>query len=129
MKNTSVANNHDSSGAADDLNGIVVGSLGNNLIGTTGPSGQAPVAEHNLTISNHRITSASNGWDPTDLLNADPKLGALTNNGGPTQTMALLSGSPALAAGGSSINVAGVIAQLPATDQRGYSRTSGGKVD
>ncbi|WP_223847121.1 T9SS type A sorting domain-containing protein [Hymenobacter montanus] len=43
----------------------------------------------------------------------DPLLSPLANNGGPTQTMALRAGSPAIDAGGSS---------CPATDQRGLVR-------
>jgi hypothetical protein len=46
----------------------------------------------------------------------NPKLGPLAENGGPTQTMALLSGSPAIDAGTASV--------APATDQRGVSRES-----
>src|SRR5262249_33086904 len=52
-----------------------------------------------------------------DLLNVDPKLDALADNGGPTMTMALLAGSPA-------INAANT-ATAPATDQRGASRPPG----
>ena len=44
----------------------------------------------------------------------DPKLGPLANNGGPTLTMALLPGSPAIDAGNTSL--------APATDQRGFPR-------
>jgi hypothetical protein len=51
----------------------------------------------------------------------DPLLGPLQDNGGPTWTMALLSGSPALAAG----DIDGV----PATDQRGFPRVVDGQVD
>ena len=45
---------------------------------------------------------------------ANPKLAALANNGGPTKTMALPKGSPAIDAG--------VTAGAPATDQRGKPR-------
>jgi hypothetical protein len=50
--------------------------------------------------------------DPTNLAVGDPKLGPLTGHGGPTQTMALLPGSPALDAG----------ANCASTDQRGAPR-------
>jgi hypothetical protein len=36
---------------------------------------------------------------PSDIIIADPKLGSLANNGGPTMTRALLAGSPAINAG------------------------------
>ncbi len=48
---------------------------------------------------------------------ADPKLGPLANNGGPTLTMALLPGSPAIDAGNTSL--------APASDQRGFRRPAG----
>ena len=47
----------------------------------------------------------------------DPKLGPLANNGGPTLTMALLPGSPAIDAGNTSL--------APTTDQRGFPRPAG----
>ena len=56
-----------------------------------------------------------------DLNNTNPLLGKLMNNGGPTQTMALLGGSPAINAGENS--------GAPATDQRGFNRIVGGTVD
>jgi hypothetical protein len=51
----------------------------------------------------------------------DPKLGALANNGGTTQTMALLTGSPAINAGNNT--------GCPTTDQRGIARPQGGVCD
>ncbi|MGI8689692.1 MAG: choice-of-anchor Q domain-containing protein [Thermomicrobiales bacterium] len=56
---------------------------------------------------------------PHDLTNKDPKLGSLANNGGPTQTHALLPGSPAIDAGGACL----------ATDQRGVTRPQGAACD
>lgn len=62
----------------------------------------------------------------TNILNQDPSLGPLQDNGGSTQTHALLSGSPAIDAGSN--------AQVPPdfdSDQRGfgYPRIVGTKVD
>ena len=54
-----------------------------------------------------------------DVNNIDPKLGPLQNNGGPTQTMALLPGSPAIDAGNPSGCTDG-LGHLLTTDQRGY---------
>ena len=53
----------------------------------------------------------------TDLINTNPLLGPLADNGGPTMTMALLPGSPAINAG---VSVPGVT-----TDQRGVFRPQG----
>ena len=59
--------------------------------------------------------------DATDLVNTNPLLGPLANNGGPTLTQALLPGSPAINAG---IPVVGVT-----TDQRGAPRPAGSAPD
>jgi hypothetical protein len=52
-----------------------------------------------------------------NLIGGNPLLGPLQDNGGPTQTMALLAGSPALNAGDPT--------QLGTPDQRGVIRTGG----
>lgn len=56
-------------------------------------------------------------------INADPMLGALANNGGPTQSMAPNTGSPAINTGNNAA------ANLPVRDQRGVARIKGGTVD
>jgi hypothetical protein len=60
----------------------------------------------------------------TDLLNVNPLLGTLQYNGGPTQTMALLPGSPAIDAGSNALIPSGIT-----TDQRGFARVVNGTVD
>jgi hypothetical protein len=73
-----------------------------------------------LSSSGHNLignTEGGGGFDPTDLLNVDPHLGPLQDNGGLTQTMALLPGSPALNAGDAT--------QLGTADQRGVVRSGG----
>jgi beta-glucanase (GH16 family) len=57
----------------------------------------------------------------TDLIGVDPLLGPLADNGGPTQTHALLDGSPAIDAGDD--------AACPADDQRGVARPQGAHCD
>ncbi len=66
------------------------------------------------------------GWDSTNgsMSNTNPLLGPLANNGGPTQTMALLTGSPAI--DGVTFNAPN---GAPATDQRGISRPQGARFD
>ena len=56
----------------------------------------------------------------------DPKLGPLTSNGGPTPTMALLPGSPAIGAGSSSAVVSGVAyaASVGATSVLAYATSA-----
>jgi hypothetical protein len=59
----------------------------------------------------------------SNLIGGDPKLGPLQNNGGPTQTHALLPGSPAIDAGDNT--------GAPAYDQRGpgFPRIVNGTID
>jgi hypothetical protein len=61
-----------------------------------------------------------------DLNGVDPKLGALQNNGGPTLTMALLAGSPAIDAG-SGTGCRDWLGRLLTTDQRGMPRPDPGE--
>ena len=108
--------------------GIVSASLGGVFVMTTiiagnsaplcpDGSGQFLSQGYNL-IGN---TDGSTGWGANDLLNVDPMLGPLQDNGSPTMTMALLPGSPAIDAG---IPVQGIT-----TDQRGVPRTQGPEPD
>lgn len=88
-------------------------SLGYNLIGqTNGCTG---------FISGLSADLAGTTANPLD-----PQLGPLANNGGATPTMALLHGSPALAAGDDAL--LGPPYNLT-TDQRGFPRNTGGHVD
>ena len=76
-----------------------------------------------MTSSGHNLSSdgTCNFTGPGDLNNTDPKLGPLQNNGGETQTQALLSGSPAIDAGNPSGCTDGN-GKLLKTDQRGARR-------
>ncbi len=119
LDNTIIALNTDGTGPGavpDDLklagSGTVSSSSASNLIGT-GDSGG--------------LTNGSNG----NLVGvADPGLGRLADNGGPTQTIALLAGSPAIAAGKKSLAVDPQGNALT-TDQRGtgFPRLLNGNVD
>ena len=66
----------------------------------------------------------------TPSVTSDPILGPLANNGGPTQTFALLSGSPAINAGNNASAVDAGNNSLT-TDQRGtgFPRIMNGTVD
>src|SRR5262249_26060955 len=72
-----------------------------------------------MTDVGHNLSSdASCGFTNSGSLNnTDPKLAPLANNGGPTLTMALLPGSPAIDAGDT--------AAAPPIDQRGIARPVG----
>ena len=72
---------------------------------------------------------SSSGWTSTDQVGTssntiDPKLAPLGSYGGPTQTMALLPGSPAIDAGSNALIPTGIN-----TDQRGLPRVVGTAVD
>jgi hypothetical protein len=61
----------------------------------------------------------------SDLTSLNPQLGVLTNNGGPTQTHALLVGSPAIDHGDDAICAAEPVDDV---DQRGISRPRNGGI-
>jgi hypothetical protein len=64
-----------------------------------------------LTVKGHNIELGTTcGFD----INKNPSVAALANNGGPTKTMALQTGSPAIDAAAPAF--------CPATDQRGFKR-------
>jgi hypothetical protein len=88
------------------------------IAGNTAPSG--PDIYGNMGSQGYNLLGNpvdASGWTGTDLLHVDPLLGPLQNNGGPTQTMTLVGGSPAIDAGDP--------AQANTPDQRGVWRTGG----
>ena len=72
------------------------------------------------TAANNLVSQGSFSWATTKT-SAEINLGPLANNGGPTQTLALLNGSDAIGAGDASISNAAPINGL---DQRGYARST-----
>jgi hypothetical protein len=105
LYDTIVAGNTSGTGTTattSDLSGTVTTASAFNLIG--GSSGG--------------LTNGVNG----NLVGVSTlNLGPLASNGGPTQTIALLAGSPAIGAG--SATIAGVT--IPTVDQRGIARPAG----
>ena len=94
-------------GSSSDFSGTVTTDPGNNLIGDS---------------------SGSSGFtQSSDLLNVDPLLSSLGYYGGPTETLALLPGSPAIDAGSNAL--ASVSGNALTTDQRGLPRIVNGTVD
>jgi hypothetical protein len=65
--------------------------------------------------------NSCNFTGPGDMNNANPMLGTLGDNGGPTQTIRLLAGSPAIDSGNPSGCTDGQ-GHLLKTDQRGMPR-------
>jgi adhesin/invasin len=88
-------------------------SFANSIVSGTGQcQGPTPVTNGG---NNLQFGDTSCGFSIT----ADPLLGSLASNGGPTQTMALSEGSPAIGAGNATVCQAAGIDNL---DQRGLSR-------
>jgi len=77
-----------------------------------------------LTSNGYNLSSdaSCSFTNPGDIIDPNPLLGPLAYNGGPTQTHALLLGSPAL-------NNGAHACPAPATDQRGVSRPQGPRCD
>lgn len=109
-------------------------SIRNTLLGAhTDRGGQAPVCFGKITSFGYNLVRDTKGCtlegDTTgNLLNVDPKLGSLQNNGGPTKTQALNSGSPAIDAGNPAAVGSNENACAPA-DQRGNARPTDGNND
>lgn len=82
-----------------------------------------------ITSDGHNLSSDDSCGltSPGDLINTDPLLGPLQNNGGPTETHALLPGSPAIDAVAE--NCTDLEGDLVLTDQRGEPRPADGNGD
>jgi hypothetical protein len=101
LRNSIVAKNGGPNNSGRDIVGTLAGS-GYNLIGKS---------------------TGGSGYVPSDILDVDPLLGPLAGNGGPTLTMALLPGSPAIDSGTNQ--------GAPEWDQRGpgFPRIVNGTID
>jgi hypothetical protein len=93
--------------------------------------------EYGITVMNDCYSEVALASDSHNLIestltcglpvsSADPKLGPLANNGGSTNTFALLAGSPALDAGDDAVCAAVPVNNL---DQRGITRPQGAHCD
>lgn len=93
------------------------------VAGNSGPSGPSDCGTVAMIASDHNLSSDASCMftDPGSKQNADPKLGPLQANGGETDTMALLAGSPAIDAGTND--------GCPPVDQRGIARPQGPACD
>jgi hypothetical protein len=110
-------------GSVTLTNTIVAGNTG---VTVADVSGTVTQADHDLIGNGDGSMGLVNGQNGnqvgTTATPVSPKLGPLQDNGSPTQTMALLPGSPALDAGNNS-------APAGATDQRGLPRIVNGVID
>jgi hypothetical protein len=114
-----VMNSTFSGNSASRHGGAIAISFGVNVtVGSTILKAGASGANIDGSVNSLGYNLSSDGTGPnngsTDLLNSDPLLGSLQDNGGPTFTHALLCGSPAIDKGR---NLSG-----DTTDQRGLPR-------
>lgn len=93
-------------------NSIITGNSANNEWGIAQSCRSTMKGHHNLQWPDPALSKGDDALCTRDVLIADPLLAGLADNGGPTETMALGSGSPAIDAGD----------QCPELDQRGKSR-------
>jgi hypothetical protein len=141
LSNSTISGNHTSFEAGGGISNKGSLSLRNVTIADnrTGGGGTAlKVWRGEVTLSNTILDGTCDGQptslghnlergdtcglrSPGDLVNVDPLLEPLADNGGPSQTHALLAGSPAIDAGDDS--------SCPATDQRGVTRPQGTRCD
>jgi hypothetical protein len=132
MANSTVASNT-VTGAGADGGGICRGfgagsqlSLLNSIVfnpnsgAATNDDVFRPIAQAQGSLFGSTVSIASGGDLGGNQENVKPQLGPLQNNGGPTATMALLPGSPAIAAGAKSSLIPGL--SVPTSDQRGDPR-------
>jgi len=119
-------NNSTISGNIAIKGGIYSGThtaLQNSIVSNNGSGGDCYTIDNGISSNGYNLSSDStcNFNGPGDLNNIDPKLGSLRNNAGPTQTMVLLPGSPAIDAGNPNGCTDGH-GHLLKTDQRGMPR-------
>ena len=119
-------------GAIDNPTISAAVRIGGSIIGGSGSGGNCdvpqigPFIDGGYNLTDRGGDCGLNG--PTDLTNTDPGLdpGGLRDNGSPTPTIALLSTSPAIAAGSCSLQAAS--GTTITTDQRGQPRPADGAV-
>jgi Putative Ig domain/SMP-30/Gluconolactonase/LRE-like region/IPT/TIG domain len=82
-------------GSGGGVGGGTIFSIGTIVAGNTG--GNCAISNYDTEYSLEDDAAASCGFrGPKNIAGSDPRLGALTDNGGPTNTMTLQPGSPAI---------------------------------
>ncbi len=118
LDSVTVADNSAPTGGGIAQTGGTV-TLVNTIVGNNSASGSGPDLSGTITSNDYNliedVAGATFAPQAHDITGVDPLLDTLQDNGGPTETHALLAGSPALDAGDT----------LEATDQRGEARPFG----
>jgi hypothetical protein len=120
IENSTISGNSASSGGGGILSSSNSVLLLYNSIVANSPSG-GDCAKYGILLPTPNIHNLIEDGSCNAALTGDPLLLPLADNGGPTQTMALQVGSPAINAGDA--------ATCQATDQRGVSRPQGAPCD
>jgi predicted outer membrane repeat protein len=124
ITNCTFNGNSAGSGGGIACQGDTTVTVGNTIF-KSGASGENIYNAAHFVSAGHNLSNDAAGGDngtgpggllnqPGDIRNTDPQLAPLADNGGPTETMALLPNSPAIDAGNDAI--------APPRDQRGYLR-------
>ncbi len=129
-KGSGVASFGDAATQTEFLSSVVAGNTNSDvdLVDLGGPPVNSLTSNgYNLIGAGNNLAAFGQSGDQTGV--ADPLLGPLADNGGPTMTHALLAGSPAIDMGDPAA-VAGMDG-VPTNDQRGapFTRVSGGPID
>ncbi len=129
MNNVTIAFNNAASGGGifEEVSDTI--NLANTIIARNSASSSSPDCSGPLNSLGFNLIQNVSGCtisgDLTgNIIGQDPLLGPLANNGGPTQTNALLPGSPAINAGNPA-QPDGVPPRCETTDQRGVTRPQG----
>jgi hypothetical protein len=121
--NTATASGGTAEGGGIFLQGSQTTNLVNTIVSDPNGPSSSPDVSGTVTNAQNNDFASTAGLTITNnlggnLLNIAPLLGSLTFNGGPTPTVAELSGSPTIDAGTSSSR----LGTIPTTDQRGAPR-------
>ncbi len=130
INSTITANTANSGPGGLNLNGTTV-TIQNSIVANNNGANNCAVTGGTFTDGGNNLDNGTScGFSGAVGQNTNPQLGALANNGGVTQTHALLTGSPAINAGNNAKAVDAFGAALT-TDQRGagFARTTNTTVD
>lgn len=105
---------------------LVPGNVGGQVVGTIVAGNQGGACLRHVVSSGYNLDDDGScfGGGPGDLLGVDPRLGPPRDNGGPTQTLAISSDSPAYDAATPVATADGFLCAGP--EQRGISRLQRG---
>jgi CSLREA domain-containing protein len=131
--NTAATNGGGIHRGTTNVNGYIRNTI---IAGNTGPQPDVSNSAGGIQSQGNNIIGAvgtSTGWIKSDLLNTNPLLGPLSDNGGFGMTLLPLEGSPAIDAGQNCVVDSSCSSNNPpidvSTDQRGVVRPANGIVD